>query len=173
MEYLAPHPLREKASGRPVVMVPLILYSDDLSGNRSKKWHLFNAWNVMLAGLPTKLNACLSNIHFLTCSDSVSVLEMAEPIVEELLHLEREGTEVYDAHLQCNVLAVAPLLCAISDNPRASEMVNHLRGAASKFCRMCMVTDQLPVIHTANKTQPSISHLYIIHRQTRMHHNHG
>ena len=123
----------------------------------------------MLAGLPTKLNTCLSNIHFLTCSDSDSVLEMAEPIVEELLHLEREGTEVYDAHLQCNVLAVAPLLCAISDNPQASEMVNHLRGAASKF----MVTDQLPVIHTANNTQPSISHLYIIHRQTRIHHNHG
>ena len=36
MEYLAPHPLREKASGRPVVMVPLILYSNDLSDNRSK-----------------------------------------------------------------------------------------------------------------------------------------
>ena len=36
MEYLAPHPLREKASGRPVVMVSLILHSDDLSGNRSK-----------------------------------------------------------------------------------------------------------------------------------------
>ena len=45
---------------------------------------------------------------------------MAEPITNELVHLEREGTEVYDAHLQCNVL-VAPVLCAICDNPRASH----------------------------------------------------
>ena len=97
----------------------------------------------MLAGLPIKLNTHLSNIHFLTCSDSVPVLEMAEPIVDELLHLEREGAEVYDAHLQCSVLAVAPVLCAICDNPRASEMVNHLRGTASKFCRICMVCRQV------------------------------
>ena len=59
----------------------------------------------MLAGLPTKLNTRLSSIQFPTCPDSVTVLEMAEPVVEELLHLEREGTAVYDAHLQCNVLA--------------------------------------------------------------------
>ena len=64
---------------------------------------------------------------------------MAEPIADELMHLENEGVVVYDAHLDCDVLVVAPLLCIISDNPRSSEVVNHLRGAASKFCRMCMV----------------------------------
>ena len=41
------------------------------------------------------------------------MLKMAEPITNKLVHLEREGTEVYDAHLQCNVLVVAPVLCAI------------------------------------------------------------
>ena len=132
----------KKAAGRPVVMVPLILYSDDTSGNKSKKWHLFNSWSVLLAGLPRETNSQLTNIHFLSWSDKVSVLEMAEPITNELVHLEREGTEVYDAHLQCNFLVVARVLCAICDNPSASEMVNHMKGAAIKFCRICNVRNQ-------------------------------
>ena len=37
MQYLTPHPIKGKAAGRRVVMVPLILFSDDTSGNRSKK----------------------------------------------------------------------------------------------------------------------------------------
>ena len=82
-----------------------------------QKWHLFNIWSVFLAGLPRKVNAQMPNIHFLTCLDSVGVLDMAEPIVEELLHLEQEGTVVYDAYLESNVLVVAPILCAIVDNP--------------------------------------------------------
>jgi hypothetical protein len=71
----------DKSAGKPVVM----LYTDDTSGNRSKKWHLFNSWSVLLAGIPRKQNSQLSKIHFLSCSDSVSVLDMAEPIAEELL----------------------------------------------------------------------------------------
>ena len=37
-------------------MVPLILFSDDTSGNRSKKWHKFESWFLSLAGLPRHLN---------------------------------------------------------------------------------------------------------------------
>ena len=85
------------------------------------------------------MNTKLTNIHFLSCSDKAALLEMAEPIAEQLLQLEREGMVVYDAHLECEVLLVAPLLCVICDNPRASEVVNHLKGAASKFCRLCDV----------------------------------
>ena len=138
-EYLTRHRLADKAEGKPVVTVPLVLYTDDTSGNKSKKWHLFNSWNCLLAGLPRKQNTQLSNIHFVCCSDRVSVLEMAQPIVEELLDLEREGITIYDAHLDCEVLAITPVLCILADNPRASEVVSHLRGAATKFCRMCMV----------------------------------
>ena len=50
------------------------------------------------------------------------MLEMAEPITNELVHPEREGTEVDDAYLQRNVLVVAPVLCAICDKGfRGSE----------------------------------------------------
>ena len=106
------------------MMVPLIIYSDDTSGNKSKKWHCFNSWSVILAGLPREMNTQPTNIHFLSCSDKAAVLEMAEPIAEQLLQLEREGMVVYDAHLEREVLLVAPLLCVICDNPpsiRGSE----------------------------------------------------
>lgn len=119
--------------------MPLILYSDDTSGNLSKKWHKFDSWCVLIAGLSRRLNAQLHNIHLLCCSDTVPFLEMADPIAEEMTQLELEGVEAYDAHLQKKVLIVAPVLCAIADNPRASEMVNHMGGCANRFCRICTV----------------------------------
>ena len=73
LQYLAPYKLKEKAAGKPMVMLPLILYSDDTSGNKSKKWHQFNTWSVLLAGLPQKVNSQLTNIHFLCCSDKVYI----------------------------------------------------------------------------------------------------
>ena len=47
---LKKHPLKNKAGGNPVVIAPIILYSDDFSGNRSKKWNKFDAWCLTLAG---------------------------------------------------------------------------------------------------------------------------
>lgn len=131
VQYLTPHPIKGKAAGRKVVMVPLILFSD---GNRSKKWHKFESLYMYLplAGLPRKDNMQRVNIHFICSSDSVTPLEMAEPIARELATLENEGFEVFDAYSNENVLVVAPLLLVVCDNPRASELLNHL-GSAAKY----------------------------------------
>ena len=120
-------------------MLPLILFSDDTSGNKSKKWHLFDSWSVTLAGLPRHENSKVSNIHFCCCSDKVSAMDMCGAIVSDLMLLEKEGVEAYDAKLQQAVLVVSPLMCIVADNPRASEILNHLGGSAKRYCRMCMV----------------------------------
>ena len=125
--------------GKPVVMVPLILYSDDLSGNRTKKWNCINAWSVLLAGLPKAVNAQLQNIHLLSASNKVSPIHLLEPIVEDLLVLQH-GVDMYDALLCCEVVVYAPVLACICDNPRASEIVGHLRGNPNAFCRLCLVS---------------------------------
>lgn len=138
--YLAPHHLKSKAAGKRVVMVPLILFSDDTSGNRSKKWHKFESWFVSLAGLPRHLNARLENIHFVSCSDSVSPLDLSGPIAQELATLETEGALVFDAYFQEVVLVIAPLIIIVCDNPRASDLVNHLGSKALKYCRICMAS---------------------------------
>ncbi len=82
-----------------MVMLPITLYCDDTGGNRSKKWNSFDLWCLMLAGLPWKENAQQQNIHFLTCSNKASAVEMADPLVDDLLKLENEGIVTYDAYL--------------------------------------------------------------------------
>ena len=134
------HHLRKAADGRRVVMAPLIIYSDDTKGNQSRKWNKFDLWAIMFAGLPNHENHHLENIHFLCASNKVTPLEMAEPITKDLIKLEEEGIVTYDAFLREEVVVVAPIICLICDNPRASELLNHLGATARLYCRMCMVS---------------------------------
>ena len=90
----------------------------------------------MLAGLPKHE---LHNIHFICCSNKVSVLDMAAPIVEDLLSLEK-GIEMFDSYLGQQVNVVAPVMVVQSDNPRSSELLNHQGGNANLYCRMCNVS---------------------------------
>ena len=64
---------------------------------------------------------------------------MAPPIVDELKLLETDGIVAFDAFLQVKVLVVAPVMCVICDNPRASEVTNTLEPSSRMFCRICMV----------------------------------
>ena len=96
MDYFRPNSLRENAAGRPVVMLPLVLFSDDTSGNRSKKWHKFDPWSVKFVELPREENAKINNIHFLCCSDVISALDMAGPLAQQLYDIETNGIEEFD-----------------------------------------------------------------------------
>ena len=95
-------------------------------------------WCVTLAGLPRIEAVKFQNIHFIACSNRLSALEMAEPIVEDLKQL-KDGICLFDSLSQSYTLVVAPLLCVLGDNVRASELLNHLGSKARKLCRFCMV----------------------------------
>ena len=58
------HPLKQSCNGLPVVTVPLVLFSDDTSGNRSKKWNKFDYWSMTLAGLPIREARSFHNMYF-------------------------------------------------------------------------------------------------------------
>ena len=64
---------------------------------------------------------------------------MAPPIADELKLLETDGIVGFDAFLQVKVLVVAPVMCVICDNPRASEVTNTLGPSSRMFCQICMV----------------------------------
>ena len=113
-----------------------------------EKWNKFDVWAMLLAGLPKSVNSQLENIHFMCASNLVGCLEMVAPIVSDLLMLENEGVMMYDALHGQDVLVVAPVLCAIADNPRASDMLNHMGTSARMFCRMCMVHIMLKTSHS-------------------------
>lgn len=55
-----------KKCGRHVEVVPLVLFSDDVSGNASKKWNKFDVWAMILAGLPHAVNSHLENVIDIT-----------------------------------------------------------------------------------------------------------
>lgn len=138
MQYIHHHPL--KHCGLPVVLAPLLIYSDDTSGNRSKKWNKFDIWCMTLACLPKHEARKFENIHFISCSNQLSAIQMSKPIVDDLLSLEK-GIPMYDALSKSDVLVVSPVICAACDNVRASELVNHLGSKANKLCRICMVSN--------------------------------
>ena len=106
----------------------------------SKKWNKFDMWILMLAGLTRSENSKLENLHVMVTSNVISAVDLADGVlVQELNSLASEGIVVYDAYLQQDVLIVAPILCIICDNPRASELMNHAGSSARKYCRMCLV----------------------------------
>ena len=138
-------------------MLPLILYSDDTSGNKSKQWNKFDSWCVKIAGLPNEDNQKLQNIFHICSSNKVYIIlhnytspslfstqvdsiPMAAPLVEELKNLEKDGVTTYDVFLEREVLVIAPVLCIICDNYRASEVTNNLGPSSRMFCRICMVS---------------------------------
>ncbi|KAH9808337.1 hypothetical protein DFH28DRAFT_657217 [Melampsora americana] len=67
--YPMTNPWREKAQGKVICHVPLALYSDDTSGNVSKKWNKHMSIYFTLAGLPPDMANQGFNIHFLATSN--------------------------------------------------------------------------------------------------------
>ena len=90
-------------------------------------------------GLPIQEARMFHNIFFLTCSNQLSALEISEPLVEDMKALEK-GCIMYDAFLEKEVLLISHVILILSDNARASELLNHLGSRAKRFCRICMVS---------------------------------
>ena len=65
------------------------------------------------------MHAQHENIHLMSASNEVPVLEMVKRIVDDLLVLQ-EGTFMFDAYLQ-DVLVTAPVLAVMGDNPTTQE----------------------------------------------------
>ena len=92
ISFIAQHPMKLRSNGLPVIMAPIVLYSDDTSGNRSKKWNKFDCWCMSMAGLPISEARKIKNILFICCSNKLTALQMADGLVDDLLLLE-EGIE--------------------------------------------------------------------------------
>ena len=78
------------------------------------------------------------NIHFISCSNCLSALEMADPLVQDLKMLEK-GIKVFDAFCGYDIFIVTPVLCVLCDNVHVSKLLGHLGSKAKKLCRFCMV----------------------------------
>ena len=93
---------------------------------------------ITLASLPKHKAQQFQSMHFISCSNRLSAIEMSRRIVDDLLALEK-GVRMFDDLTNSEVLVIAPVIRALCDNVRASEIVNHLGSKVKRLCRICMV----------------------------------
>jgi hypothetical protein len=120
-------------------MVPLLLYSDDTSGNRSKRWNKHESWLFSLAGLPFQEAQRSYHIHFIGTSNVASGMEIVKTIVDQLNEDNGllDGMSGYDAAAKEEVLIIGGVLCVLADNPMHSEIISHVGLQGRWFCRIC------------------------------------
>ena len=72
---------------------------------------------MSLAGLPVRM--------FKNIINRLSSIDIVQPLVNDLKQLEK-GVMMFDAHMEEEVLVIAPVTVILCDNARASELVNHM-----------------------------------------------
>ncbi|CAD6943104.1 unnamed protein product [Tilletia caries] len=131
------NPLRVTAGNKKVYSVPIGIFCDDLSGNKSKKWNKHEALyfsNLLLDRALLDLDA---HTHFLSVSASVTATAQLEVVVTALIDVYNNPITVFD--VLCNELVlVRPfLLAAFCDNPMAAELSASIGLNGNLFCRLC------------------------------------
>lgn len=130
-----------------VIVAPLLHYSDDLSGNRSKQWNLFDIWCVLWMVFQKQQNHQLNHIYLLCASNTATAVDMMSTIVKDLYTLQN-GVELFDAMSNQNVLVIAPVLAILCDNPSASQNLGHMTGIMfSRLCLVCSYVFQLTLVN--------------------------
>ncbi|KAI7874436.1 uncharacterized protein EV154DRAFT_569723 [Mucor mucedo] len=121
-----------------VIISPIILWSDDTSGNKSKQYNVFDSYLMYLAAMPMEERNHRENTMFICTSDkNLKAVNMVSSLVDDLAKLE-DGIEVYSYDHGEYILLVAPLLLLTADNPRHSELAMHKGTNARHPCRACL-----------------------------------
>lgn len=111
----------------------LVLYTDDTSGIRSKKWNKNETWLFKLAGIRKELANKDYNIHFICISNTCSSLEMSEVVVDDITSVSKKGIRCSLGTTGKSVLAIPVVLFTAADNPMHSELSCHI-GTSGTYC---------------------------------------
>ncbi|KAH9820701.1 hypothetical protein DFH28DRAFT_1194770 [Melampsora americana] len=133
-----PNPWRIRANGLLIQHIPMILYSDDTSGNVSKKWNKHMSIYTILAGLPPKLANQEFNIHFVATTNTANALELFGQTVAEFNEMSSEGFVAYNSSLETKVFVIALPLYHCGDSPMHAEISNTPNPSMTlNPCRIC------------------------------------
>ncbi|KEP45802.1 hypothetical protein V565_240180, partial [Rhizoctonia solani 123E] len=132
-----PHPLRQKAQGRPVYSIPFIVFQDDVSGNRTKQFNKHNVCYMTNAALPRTEYNKTPNIRFVGLSTTCTPLEMMEGLTTMFQETFEDPVLAFDATAECEILIRAYIVLISADNPMHAEHCSST-GLQSNFpCRVC------------------------------------
>ncbi|KAL0082794.1 hypothetical protein J3Q64DRAFT_1700714 [Phycomyces blakesleeanus] len=151
------HPMKQQIPNAPantfykVMIVPLILFTDDTSGNLLKQYNPYESWLMKCAGLAFRDRLSIENIQFIATvpkkngAKGVSILPV---MVCDLKALEK-GVVMFCEKENQYVLVIAPVLWIEADTPCHSELCR-LSGSTSLYpyrkCYVCIhrLKDSLP-----------------------------
>ncbi|XP_052080652.1 uncharacterized protein LOC127718641 [Mytilus californianus] len=138
-----------------IYTVPINIFVDDTSGNRSKKWNPLSVWTLQLAGLPTSEKMKKSSHHFIGVTKPEDG-SFVTPVVNDLNDMFYEGKVMYDAAYNKNVIVTSQIAVGLMDNSMASEFCHHMGAAAKENCRFCRYRNNhllIGELRTKNKTE--------------------
>jgi hypothetical protein len=133
---------RARACGRRVIMVPIVLFADDTSGNTSKTWNKYESYFFTLAGLPFRLNQDLENVHFVMTSREGSAIDTSICVAESLLEM-RNGVDAKTANGE-KIVFVGQVLFLAADGPAHADLCNANTQQGLTPCRLCTVHKESP-----------------------------
>ncbi|KAJ6608562.1 hypothetical protein B0H10DRAFT_1815561 [Mycena sp. CBHHK59/15] len=132
-----PHPLREKAGSRMVYSIPLAIFIDDVSGNKSKQWNKHFSCYMSNGALPrTKLENEF-HVRFVATSPFTSPLEIMQGVRSSIEEAFSEPVVAWDCELKEEVLLRPYSLLFAGDNPMQAELCSCAGLNTNFFCRTC------------------------------------
>ncbi|KAL0569855.1 hypothetical protein V5O48_012107 [Marasmius crinis-equi] len=134
-----PHSRREKAKGRMVYGVPLIIFLDDVSANISKQWNKHHAIYMSNGLLPRQMIEKEFSTRFVTSSPHATPMELVKGLKDSIARAAEDGVETYDCKHDEECLLVPHAHFWGSDNPMQAEECSHGGLKCNFFCRMCKV----------------------------------
>ncbi|CAE6511279.1 unnamed protein product [Rhizoctonia solani] len=132
------HPMRSIAAGRAVYSVPLIVFQDDVSANRSKQWNKHHVIYISNASLPRKEMNREVNVRFIGSSPHAKPLEMMACVISMCNETFEEPVVAWDAVDQEEVLVQVYWHCISADNQMHVEHCSSTGMNSNYFCRACM-----------------------------------
>ncbi|KAF8997349.1 hypothetical protein BDZ89DRAFT_778528 [Hymenopellis radicata] len=131
------NPLRELAGGEDLYTVFEPIWSDDVSGNKSKQYNKHMNFYGSCANLPGQLLQQEFCVDFISTSPNASTAEQFSAIRDQIKDTHKNPIRCYNAatHRWCRIRIMIPSLPA--DNPQQSEESSHIGGNGNLKCRKC------------------------------------
>ncbi|KAI9324823.1 hypothetical protein BDR26DRAFT_964463 [Obelidium mucronatum] len=132
-------PLSLKADGLDVINFPVACSSDETSGNISKRYNKFENFFVIFPALPHQFHGS-KHINFVATTNEGDWKDIADVSLKDLQFGSElaNGMRVFNAFTKKHVLVVSSLLLMLVDNPRASNICQHVGAEGSFYCRCCL-----------------------------------
>ncbi|KAJ7857220.1 hypothetical protein B0H13DRAFT_2237721 [Mycena leptocephala] len=128
-----PHPVREIAQGRPVFVLRIMPWADDVSGNRSKQYNAHMNMYIANINLPHQLLSQEYFVRFCATSQYASSLEQFDALAEDCM--QNDWTPTYDCKLQQEILFRIGIHLLPADNPQQAETTSTAGSSANRWCR--------------------------------------